>query len=171
MDFNFFPEKGTRKNTIQEKYDYPVLRLPKTEGEGRTFASFEFNRALVNQLGLTPDNYLVFSIADNKLYALVTDSLPEGTKPCTLSVGKTDQKSSLGKVRRCSNKPVANWITNSLTWAEDEMDLFFHATENVVNGNVVFELNTQEPKQEEQTEESYELDKAEEFINTSQTII
>ena len=154
---NFFPEKKGRKGTsIKEKYNMPVLRLPEM-GSGR--ATFEFNKELVEQLGLTPDNHLVFAISDNSLYAIVTDVIPEGTKPRSLSVGKSEQTSSLGKVRKASSKPVAEWMFNSLSWLREEMDLFVKLTSEEINGNQVYELvDGGQPTEREEAQMADEAD-------------
>lgn len=152
---NFFPEKG-RKSSIEEKYNMPVLRLPEI-GSGR--ATFEFNKELVEQLGLNPDNYLVFAIEDNSLYATVVQEIPEGTKPRCLSVGKTEQPSSLGKVRKASSKPVAEWMFSSLSWLREEMDLFVKITEQ----ENIYELVDDGELTEREEAQAY--DRAEEQVN------
>jgi len=122
----FFPQKG-RKSKIEEKYNFPVLRTPNLDESGR--ATFEFNQELIDQLGLTPNNYLVFAIENNSLYATVVSEIPEGTKPRMLSVGKSEQATELGKVRKASSKPVAEWMYNSLSWLSEQTDLMVKPTE------------------------------------------
>jgi hypothetical protein len=153
MDLNFFPEKG-RTSSVREKYTQPALRVPEVQGSR---ATFEFNQALIDILQLTPENYLVFAIEDDRLFATVVPELPEGTKPRALSIGKTDQTTELGRVRKAASKPVATWIHNSLSWLNGEQDLFF--TEYQEN---VYELVN---ALEAERYEAQAYDAAEEIIN------
>lgn len=153
MDLNFFPEKG-RQSSVEEKYTQPALRVPEVSGSR---ATFEFNQALVDELGLTTDNHIAFAIADDRLFAKVVPELPEGTKPRFLNLNKTPKTTSLGRVRTASSKPVATWMQNSLSWIDGEQDLFFTQYEENV-----YELVS---AVEAERYEAQAYDAAEEIIN------
>ena len=155
MDLNFFPEAKRSGRFVEEKYTEAVLRIPSIEGAST--ATFEFNQALVNTLNLTPDNYIVFSIADNRLFATVVDEIPQGTKPRKLSVGKTLQTTELGRVRKAASKPVATWMFNSLSWLNEGQDVFLVPVEE----NIYEFVNSVEVERYE----AQAYDAAEEIIN------
>lgn len=155
MELQFFQPRG-RTSSIKEMYNIPCIRVPQIE-EGKR-AAFEFNTAFVDQLGISPEQNLVFTNDGNRVFFIVLDELPEGQKAISLSIGKSEQKSDLGKVRKSSSKPVGLWF-NGVVGSGD----FFAVESNlgIHNGAQIYELTStvQEVEQmEAQTQDSFNIE-------------
>lgn len=135
MGLNF--EIGRKSNTVEEKYDFPVMVINPRNEQPKGVQKFEFNKAAVEELKLVAGQYVGLALTDND--ELVVVNLDKNEAPFSAKVNKDftfNSKKMFDKIVKFFELDDTDLNEMALSCYLDDEDDYYFASMHLIGGEI-----------------------------------
>jgi hypothetical protein len=135
MGLNF--EIGRKNNTVEEKYDFPVMVINPRNEQPKGVQKFEFNKAAVRELKLIAGQYVGLALTDND--ELVVVNLDQNEASFSAKINKDftfNSKKMFDKIIKFFELDDTNLNEMALSCYLDEEDDYYYASMSLIGDDL-----------------------------------